>query len=93
MLHMTTIAGKTVLVGDELWFDRLGLWAQVTAPGVVTINGVNNQVVKYAFTTDGYINGRKALSWHQPIVFESSQRDITKYQAVLDFMHAKFGDS
>jgi hypothetical protein len=53
---------------------------------------VNDQVVKYAFTTGGFINGKKQLSWHQPIVFESTSRDISKYQALLDAAHLHFGD-
>jgi hypothetical protein len=89
---MTTIAGKTVNINDELWHIGLRLWARVTAANIVTINGVNDQVVKYAFTTGGLINGKKQLSWHQPLVFESTSRDISKYQALLDAAHLHFGD-
>jgi hypothetical protein len=89
---MITVAGKNTLVGNELWHIGLRLWAKVTSPGIVTINGVNDQVVKYAFTTGGLINGKKQLSWHQPIVFESTSRDISKYQALLDAAHLHFGD-
>jgi hypothetical protein len=92
MSAMTTIAGKTVNINDELWHRGLNLWARVTAANIVTIKGVNDQVVKYAFTTGGLINGKKQLSWHQPIVFESTSRDISKYQALLDAAHLHFGD-
>jgi hypothetical protein len=90
---MTTIAGKQTEVGDELWHNALGLWAQVTAPGIVTINGINDQKVKYAFTEGGKINGKRQLSWHFPLVFESASRDVTKYQALLDKAHTLFGDN
>jgi hypothetical protein len=89
---MITIAGKPTTIGDELYHSGLRLWARVTANNIVTINGVNDQVVKYAFTTGGLINGKKQLSWHQPIVFESTSRDISKYQALLDAAHLHFGD-
>lgn len=87
-----TIAGVATQVGDELWHNGLGLWAQVTEPGIVTIKGKNDQVAKYAFTTGGYIYGRKVLAWHQPLVFESSKRDISQYQELLDKAHSIFGD-
>jgi hypothetical protein len=92
MQLMITVAGKNTQVGDELWHNGLRLWARVTEPGIVTINGINDQKVKYAFTNGGLINGKKQLSWHQPIVFESTSRDISKYQALLDAAHAHFGD-
>lgn len=88
---MITIAGKTVNVNDELWYESLGLWAKVTAPGIVTINGVNNQKVKYAFTNDGKIGGKIRLSWHQPIQLSLPTRDISKYQALLNTAVAQFG--
>jgi hypothetical protein len=89
---MTTIAGRQVQLNDELWYNALGLWAQVTAPGVITVNGINGQLVKYAFTEGGKINGRKQLSWHQPLVFDAPVRDITRYQALLDTAHNLFKD-
>jgi hypothetical protein len=85
------IAGKATQVGDELWHSGLRLWTRVTEPGIVTIKGINDQVVKYAFATGGTIQGRKLLSWHQPIVFDVPSRDISKYQAVLDAAYAQFG--
>lgn len=88
---MTTIAGKPTVVGDELWHNGLRLWAQVTEPGIVTIKGINDQKVKYAFATGGTINGKKQLSWHQPLVFDVPSRDVTKYQALLDTAYAQFG--
>lgn len=90
---MTTIAGKPTQVGDELWHNGLRLWAKVTAPGIVTIKGINDQSVKYAFAAGGLINGKKQLSWHQPLVFDVPSRDISKYQALLDTAHAQFGDN
>jgi hypothetical protein len=88
----TTIAGKATKIGDELYHSGLRLWAKVTSPGIVTINGINDQVVKYAFTTGGFINGKRQLAWHMPLVFESTSRDISKYQALLDAAHLHFGD-
>jgi hypothetical protein len=81
---MITVAGKNTLVGDELWHIGLRLWARVTAPGIVTINGVNDQVVKYAFTTGGFINGKKQLAWHSPLLLDLPVRDVSKYQRILD---------
>jgi hypothetical protein len=91
MSAMTTIAGKSTKVGDELWHSGLRLWAQVTATGIVTIKGINDQTVKYTFTTGGLINGKKQLSWHQPLEFDVPSRDITKYQALLNAAYAQFG--
>lgn len=88
---MITIAGKTTQVGDELWHNGLKLWCKVVAPGIVEVHGVNNQVVKYAFATGGTIQGRKLLSWHQPIVFDVPVRDISKFQALLDTAYQQFG--
>jgi hypothetical protein len=89
---MTTIAGKPTQVGTELWHQGLGLWAQVSAPGVVTINGINGQKISHGFTTGGFINGRRMLYWHQPLVLDSQSRDITKYQALIDAAYTQFGD-
>ena len=86
---MTTIAGKSTKVGDELFHLGLRLWARVTEPGIVTIKGINDQTVKYTFTTGGLINGKKQLAWHMPLEFDVPSRDITKYQAILI---AEFGD-
>jgi hypothetical protein len=91
MSSMTTIAGKSTKVGDELWHRGLNLWAKVTAPGIITINGVNGQVAKYTFTTGGLINGKPQLAWHQPLVFDVPSRDITRYQALLDAAYTQFG--
>jgi hypothetical protein len=88
----TTIADKATKVGDELWYNSLGLWAKVTAPGIVTIEGINGQKVKYPFTAGGLINGKKQLSWHQPLVFDAPTRDVRKYQELLDKAHSLFGD-
>ena len=88
---MTTIALRPTQVGDELYHSGLGLWCKVTAPGIVTINGINNQFLKCAFTTGGLINGRKQLSWHQPLVFDVPARNITKFQALLDTAYQQFG--
>jgi hypothetical protein len=81
---MITIAGKNTTVGDELWHVGLRLWAQVTATGIVTINGVNDQKVKYSFTTGGVINGKKQLYWHSPLILDLPVRDISKYQRIMD---------
>lgn len=88
---MITIANKTVNVGDELYHVGLRLWAKVTAPGIVTIKGVNDQLVRYAFATGGLINGKEMLMWHQPIKLSLPTRDITKFQALLDTAVAQFG--
>lgn len=88
---MITIAGKNTNVGDELWYDALGLWARVTEEGIITVKGVNDQVVKHRFTNDGKIGGKVRLSWHQPIKLSLPTRDITKFQALLDTAVAQFG--
>jgi hypothetical protein len=89
---MTTIAGKSTKVGDELYHVGLRLWARVTESGIVTINGINDQKVKYTFTAGGFINGKRQLYWHMPIVFDAPVRDISKYQTMLDTAHALFKD-
>lgn len=91
MSHMNILAGKPTAVGDEIYHAGLALWCKVTEPGIVTINGVNGQKVKYAFSDNGKINGRKMLYWHMPLRFESSSRDVTKYQALLDAAYTNFG--
>ena len=88
----TNIAGKATKVGDDLYHSGLRLWAKVVSPGIVEIHGVNDQKVRYAFATNGLIQGRKQLSWHQPLVFDVPTRDITKYQALLDAAYAQFGE-
>ena len=88
---MTTIAGKPTQVGNELFHNGLKLWCKVVAPGIIEVKGVNDQIAKYAFTTGGLIQGRKLLSWHQPLVFDVPARDITKYQALLDTAYQQFG--
>lgn len=87
----TTISGKPTQVGSELYHLGLRLWCKVVAPGIVEVHGINDQKVRYTFTTGGLINNRKQLSWHQPLVFDVPSRDITKYQALLDAAYAQFG--
>jgi hypothetical protein len=58
---------------------------------MVTIHGINDQKVKYAFTDGGKINGRRQLAWHQPLVFDLPSRDVSKYQALLDTAITQFG--
>ena len=81
------IAGKPVLLGDELWHMGFRQWVRVvsvTPSTVVELVGVNGEKSKFVATEGGNIAGRRQLYWHQPLVLDLPDRDVSAYQIFVD---------
>jgi len=81
------IAGKPVLLGDELWHMGFRQWVRVvsvTPSTVVELVGVNGEKSKFVATEGGHISGRRQLYWHQQIDLDLPVRDISQYQEFVD---------
>ena len=81
------IAGKPVLQGNELWHIGFRQWVKVvsTSPStIVELTGANGEKSKFVVTEGGNIAGRRQLYWHQPLVLDLPDRDVSAYQTFVD---------
>lgn len=81
------ISGKQATIGSELWHIGFRQWAVVTqtAPDTtVELTDLSGRKYSFVATDGGLIAGRRQLYWHQPLMLDVPERDISKYQAFVD---------
>ena len=81
------ISGKNVALGNELWHMGFRQWATVvqdTPHVIVELTDLSGRKYSFVATEGGLISGRRQLYWHQPLVLDVPDRDISKYQSFVD---------
>lgn len=77
------VAGRVVRVGDTLYHARFQAWGKVEQiEGTSASLRIGGQTVR--FTNEGMNAGSRQVFWHEPLFLDMPQRDISKYQRVLD---------
>lgn len=87
---MIKIAGRDVKVGDSLYHVGLKSWTRAvrydpsgSLEVEVKTGGYNRKLM---VTKGGKVNGVRQMYWHEPLVLDLPQYDITAYQNVVNLV-------
>lgn len=89
------IAGRTVKQGDTLYHTGIQSWVTVVGfdtSGAALARFSNGQSERtFLVTGGGFINGKRVLYWHEPLVLDLPTHNISKIQRLLNAIVAELG--